>query len=50
MKYEHTLGAVIAAIPWMGYSFLSWQFESTVLIYCFLILMTVLNIDTEVSE
>lgn len=45
MKY--TINAAIAAMPWIGYHWLSWSFDITVLVYLFLILQAVLNHTAE---
>lgn len=58
MKYENTAKSIIAGLPWLGHELLSWPFETAVLVYCWLITLTVLEYrpqstdssDTDASE
>lgn len=43
MRFEATLKAIVAALPWVGYNLLGWSFETAVMFYCWLITLTVLE-------
>jgi len=47
---RYTINAAVAVAPWVGYHWFSWSFESTVLVYLWLILYAMLNHQIEEGE